>query len=69
MPDLTATARVVDLLLRDKGSTLEGWMSDQRSVGDSYETIAKKVYVLTSGEVDVTYQTIKRWVKDLQVTA
>ena len=65
--DLTSQQRVVDLLLEQQKSNLRDWMAARRDEEDSYETIAKKIYVLTDGEVDVSYTTIKRWLIDLDL--
>ncbi|HEX7099642.1 MAG TPA: hypothetical protein VF377_10405 [Acidimicrobiia bacterium] len=64
---LSGKARIVDLLLEKQGSNLHDWLSDRRNEGDSYEMIAKKIWVLTDGEVDVTYTTIRRWLTDLDL--
>lgn len=58
---------MVDLLLEREGSNLIDWLSARRSERDSYETIARKLYVLTDGEVDVSYTTVKRWLQDLDL--
>lgn len=61
---LTTQQRVIDLLLEREGSTLRAWLAARRDEHQSYETIAKQLYVLTNGEVSISYQTVKRWLED-----
>ncbi|HLF43233.1 MAG TPA: hypothetical protein VJA46_06875 [Acidimicrobiia bacterium] len=64
---LTAQQRVVDLLLEKNGSTLKDWLSGRRAESTSYEDIAKQLYVLTDGEISISYTTVKRWLIDFDL--
>lgn len=66
-PVLKPQQRVVDLLLEQQGSNLRDWLAERREERDSYETIARKLWSLTDGEVSVSYTTIKRWLVDLDL--
>lgn len=66
-PSLSPQQRVVDLLLEREGSNLYDWLAARRAEGNSYETIAKKIWTLTDGEVDITYTTVRRWLIGLDL--
>lgn len=66
-PSLTETQRVADLLLEKQGSNLRDWLAEQRKSGGGYELIARELYLATSGEVSVSYQTVKRWLIDFDL--
>ena len=65
--NLSPQQRVVDLLLGQQGSNLKDWLAARRDENDSYETIAKKLWTLTAGEIDVSYTTVKRWLIDFDL--
>ena len=53
-------------LLDDQNLKLEAWLAEQRGNHDSYETIARSLWVLTDEQIDVTGTTIANWVKSLE---
>lgn len=60
-----AAHQLKELGLGDLGS----WLQGQHSAGLSYEQIARELYRLTDGQVDVSYQTIKNWLLEEQGAA
>ena len=54
----TATQRLADLLLDEP---VEVFVSRKRSEGRSWRLIARDLFTLTNGQVDVTTQTLRMW--------
>lgn len=54
----TATQRLADILLDEP---VETFVSRKRSEGRSWRLIARDIYTLTDGQVDVTTQTLRMW--------
>lgn len=54
----TATQRLADLLLDEP---VETFVSRKRSEGRSWRLIARDLFTLTDGQVDVTTQTLRMW--------
>jgi hypothetical protein len=52
-----------------KGYSLREWLTDQRDLGHSYRTIAKRLEDVTDGTVKVSYRTVARWVNDVTAVA
>ena len=61
---LSTNQRMADALLRQRGSTLVDFLTAQKGIGASYESIAKELYVASNGSVDISYGTVKRWLKE-----
>lgn len=64
---LSSAQKMANALLEAAGSNLKDFLADARSRRLSYEDTAKELYVRTDGAVSVTYQTIKRWLADLEL--
>ena len=68
---MTPTQRVADLILRERrGESLVEFLTNLRRDPDSpatYEQIGRELYIVTDGEVSVSYQTIKRWLIEFGV--
>lgn len=63
---MNQTQRLVNNLLTDRvGLPLADYLADSREAGLSFERIAKDLHVKTDGIVDVTWQTVSRWCKEL----
>jgi hypothetical protein len=58
---------MADALLSKTATNLRTFIEERSARGLSYETIAKELYMATGGSVDVTYQTIKRWLIEFGV--
>lgn len=63
---LTPYQRVADALLRTKGTTLEIFVLDADDEGKSGRVIARELYELTDGAVDVTSQAIRVWTREFR---
>ena len=61
MPVPTSRPLVEAFLRSEKDLELEGWVVDQRVDGKSWETIARDLYTLTEGIVEVSGATVRRW--------
>ena len=68
---LTKAQRFADRILREKhGESLVEFLTRLRRDPDSpatYEQIGRELYIVTDGEVSVSYQTIKRWLIEFGV--
>jgi hypothetical protein len=64
---LTSQQRVAYKHLAKHGSSLKEWMAAQRAEGASYDTIGRELWAVTGGEVAISYQTVKRWLIDLDL--
>ena len=57
-------------LIKELGlGELGAWLHAQHGSGLSYEQIARELYRLSDGGVDVSYQTIKNWLLEAQGAA
>lgn len=56
------------MLLRERNTTLEEFLRDRQSRGLGYEAIARDIHIATDQEISVSYQTIKRWLAELEIT-
>ena len=54
----TATQRLADLLLSEP---VEAFVARKRAENRSWRLIARDLYTLTEGQVDVTTQTLRLW--------
>ena len=61
--------RYADILLDKQDLQLDTWLLEQRSNGDSYESIARNLFVLTDQEIEVTGRTIANWITSLKEDA
>lgn len=67
---LTGQARTASALLEAKHKTsLADFLTSRRAEGVSYERIAQEMNRLTDGAVQVTGETIRNWINDLEVVA
>ena len=60
-------ARTTDAVLQTKGTTLVEFLEEQHQAGEGYEDIAKELYAFTDRAINVSYQTVKRWLVDLEI--
>lgn len=59
---MTEYQSVVSALFTDRhGQPVEDWIADQRDAGMSWRKVARGLYELTGGLVDVTPQTLINW--------
>jgi hypothetical protein len=54
----TATQRLADLIL---DQSIEEFIAAKRTQGRSWRLIARDLFTLTDGQVDVTTQTLRMW--------
>lgn len=57
----TTTQRLASLLL---GQPVDQWVRDRREAGDSWRRIAMQLHEITDGQVSLTGEAIRLWVKD-----
>lgn len=62
----TATQRLADLLLDEP---VEAFVARKRQDGRSWRLIARDIYTLTDGQVDVTTQTLRLWMASAHARA
>ncbi len=60
--------RYAGSLLGKQDLQLDTWLLEQRGNGDSYESIARSLFVLTDQEIEVTGRTIANWITSLKRT-
>jgi hypothetical protein len=61
-PPATPTRRLADRLLADAGAGgLDQLIADMRADDNSWHRIALEIRDKTSGEVEVTAETVRRW--------
>lgn len=58
-----------EVLRASIGQGLDDWLLARRAERASYEEIARDIYTVTNGVVEVSYQTIKRWLAHAEETA
>lgn len=51
---------------RITGDDIEAWLGERIKAGDSYRTIARDLCTVTDGVVDVSAESVRRWVLDFQ---
>ena len=56
----TAAKRLADLLL---GEPVETWIAQRREKKVAYRLIARELFEATDGEIDVTDNTIRNWLR------
>lgn len=56
------TAAAVDAMLRTQGYNLPDWLADQLDARESHRRIAELLADRSDGAVNVSYETIRRWV-------
>ncbi len=56
-------------LLAQQDLELEAWLLEQRGNHDSYERIARSLFVLTDQKINVTSRTIANWINSLKEDA
>ena len=61
--------RYAGSLLGKQDLQLDAWLLEQRGNGDSYESIARNLFVLTDQEIEVTGRTIANWITSLKEDA
>jgi transposase len=66
---LNGNQRMANAILEHQGTTLRDLLSELHGAGMSYEQIAKRLHSETDGVVSLSYQTVKRWLDDLKVSA
>jgi hypothetical protein len=66
---LPQQARTVDALLEAKGESLQALLDKRHTEGLSYRGIARQLFTLTGGVVDVTPETIRNWINSLDGVA
>lgn len=62
----TPTQRLAGLIL---GRDLGTFVAERRADGRAWRYIARDLYEATSGEVDVTYETLRSWYPDERVAS
>ena len=45
---------------------METWIHERRAAGRSWRLIARDLYEATNGQIDVTYEALRRWVERSQ---
>lgn len=66
---LTAHAKTIDALLKQREMSLASFIADYRELGLSYAQIAAALSKATGGVVRVSGETIRNWTLDLQVAS
>lgn len=69
MSSKSATHRLAELVMEQRGEELRAWLVQQRDRGDSFERLAADLRHLTEGEVDVTSNTVRAWVTAYEAEA
>jgi hypothetical protein len=54
----TPTERLAGILL---GRPVVEWIDEERAAGHGYRVIARHLYERTSGQVDVSHETLRVW--------
>jgi hypothetical protein len=57
----TANQRLASLLL---GQPVDQWLTQRRESGRSWRLIARDLYDATNGQVDMTYEALRRWLPE-----
>lgn len=65
---LTTSQRMADRILEAHGWTLSTLLKDLHGKGLGYEAIARELDKATDGAVAVSYQTVKKWLKDFDIS-
>ena len=58
---ITATRKLADVLL---GGELENFVRSRRADARAWRLIERDLYEATSGQVDVTFETLRTWFPD-----
>lgn len=61
MPNASPTQSLAETIL---GEPLEAWLTVRSEAGSSLRTIATELRRATGDKVDVTAETIRKWLKD-----
>ncbi len=61
--------RYASNLLDKQDLELEGWLLAQRHAGESYESIARRLFMLTDQEIEVSGRTIANWINSAEEDA
>lgn len=61
--DLTPLQRVADVLLREQGSDLTTFLRERSDLGVPATRIAAQLAEATGGEVDITDQAVRNWLR------
>lgn len=67
--ELPPHAKTIDALLRASHETTLVEILDRRKDGKSYRRIATELRELTEGAVDVTGETIRNWINQLELAS
>jgi hypothetical protein len=62
-PAATSVARLIAEQHLDR--PVLDWLAEQRAANRSFRLIARDLFDLTAGQVDVTGETIRLWAKDM----
>lgn len=66
---LTAHAKTIDALLKQREMSLVSFIADYRELGLSYAQIAVALHKATGGVVKVSGETIRNWTLGLEAVA
>ncbi len=61
--------KTVEAFMERRGLALADWLRIEREGGHSPELVAKRLYMISDGVLDVTKNTVARWLLDLDAAA